>query len=82
MRHTDYSKYSLLPGSREAAIWTLKRAWQLGDTDRVSEWLGIKYIPTPPPPGLDLDEEWAFAVADVRRWIEDIYHRLYEPVHA
>lgn len=77
MGQIDRSKYT-----KERALWTLKKAWQVGDTALITEWLAIEYIPTLPPPGLDLDEEWAFAVADVRKWIDDIYHRLYERVSA
>ena len=84
MSHIDYKKYRLLPGSRADAVWLLRRAWQVGETMRICEWLGLEYIPPTPPPGMDLDDEWRFMVEHARRWIEDIYRRLYgqEPVSA
>jgi hypothetical protein len=45
---------------------------------RICEWLGLEYIPPRPPPGMDLDDEWLLMVEHARKWIEDIYRRLYE----
>jgi hypothetical protein len=76
--HIDHEKYTLLPNSRADAVWLLRRAWQVGDTMRICELLGVEYIPPMPSPDMDLDDEWRFMVEHARRWIEDIYRRLYE----
>jgi hypothetical protein len=49
---------------------------------RIAEWLGLEYIPATAPQGVDLDDEWRFMIADARKWIDDIYRRLYEPAPA
>lgn len=82
MSHTNHGKRGLLPGCRADAIWLLRKCWQVGDTMRISEWLGLEYIPPTPPEGMDLTDEWRFMVEHARKWIDDIYHRLYEPVPA
>jgi hypothetical protein len=81
MRET-YRPHSLLPGTPEDAIWLLRKCWQLGDTMRIAEWLGLEYIPPTVPQDMDLDDEWLFMIADARKWIDDIYRRLYEPTPA
>ncbi|AFJ35479.1 MULTISPECIES: hypothetical protein [Mycobacterium] len=82
MSDNPYRKYSLLPYTRDKAIAMLRRCWQVGDTLAVAEWLGVEYIPPTPPEGMDLSDEWRYMVEDARKWLDDIYHRLYEPVHA
>jgi hypothetical protein len=76
--------YGPAPLSRENAVRRLQRCWRAGDTMRICEWLGLEYIPPTPSPGMDLDDEWRFMIEHARRWIEDIYRRLYkqEPVSA
>ncbi|HWF70869.1 MAG TPA: hypothetical protein VG187_15155 [Mycobacterium sp.] len=46
----------------------------------MAEWLGLEYVPPTPPSGMDLSDEWRFMVEHARKWIEDIYRRLYEQV--
>jgi hypothetical protein len=70
------------PGTIAVAVGRLRRCWQAGDATRVAEWLGLEYVPPTPPSGMDLSDEWRFMVEHARKWIEDIYRRLYEQVCA
>lgn len=55
----------------------LKRHWQIGDAKPVAKWLGLTYVPTTAPTGLDAEQYLAFLVADARDWINRVYKRIY-----
>ena len=65
---------------REDRIQLFKLFWRLGDPSPIAEWLGIEYIPPSLREGLDLDDELRLTIEHARRWIANVYRRLYEPV--
>jgi hypothetical protein len=56
--------------------------WRIGDPLPIAEWLGIEYVPPTIAQDMDLDDELALLVNHARKWIANLYRRLYEPVPA